>query len=177
MHGTRTPWRLSFADIPFSRRGLAGIESATVHTHRHTFGAHAAMAGVPMPTLKERMGHADIKTTMVYVHVDRQHQAEAVNRISLGTPRREANVVPLAAAREAGSGSETGTSRSRMLPNRRFTIHAYFAVDWDVVWTTAIDDAPAITEAVREVIAKVPREGGRAGTSFCRERSTSSAAP
>jgi integrase len=95
---------------------LAGIEAANVHTLRHTFGAHAAMAGVPMPTLKELMGHADIKTTMVYVHVDRQHQAEAVNRISLGTPRREANVVPLAAARGAASGSETGSSRTRMPP-------------------------------------------------------------
>ncbi len=95
---------------------LAGIEGANVHTLRHTFGAHAAMAGVPMPTLKELMGHADIKTTMVYVHVDRQHQAEAVNRVSLGTPRREANVVPMTAARGAASGSETGVSRSRMPP-------------------------------------------------------------
>ena len=27
---------------------------------------------------------------------------------------------------------------------RNFTIHAYFAVDWDVVWTKASGDAPAI---------------------------------
>lgn len=40
---------------------------------------------------------------------------------------------------------------------RNFTIHAYFAVDWDVVWTTATDDAPAIGQAVREVIAKLPQ--------------------
>lgn len=73
----------------------AGIQKANIHTLRHTFGAHAAMAGVPIPTLQKLMGHADIKTTMVYVHVDRRHQAEAVNRVSLGSARRKANVVPM----------------------------------------------------------------------------------
>ena len=73
----------------------AGIQKATIHTLRHTFGAHAAMAGVPIPTLQKLMGHADIKTTMVYVHVDRRHQAEAVERVSLGSARREGNVVAM----------------------------------------------------------------------------------
>lgn len=41
---------------------------------------------------------------------------------------------------------------------RNFTVHAYFAVDWSVVWTTAVSDAPAIAAAVRAVIATLPTE-------------------
>ncbi len=43
---------------------------------------------------------------------------------------------------------------------RNFTVHAYFAVDWDIVWTTAVDDAPAIANAVREIIEGLPAEDG-----------------
>jgi uncharacterized protein with HEPN domain len=39
---------------------------------------------------------------------------------------------------------------------RNFTIHAYFAVDWDIVWATAVDDAPAIADAVRELLSSLP---------------------
>jgi uncharacterized protein with HEPN domain len=39
---------------------------------------------------------------------------------------------------------------------RNFTVHAYFAVDWASVWTTATLDAPAIAEAVRTVIGDAP---------------------
>ena len=35
---------------------------------------------------------------------------------------------------------------------RNYTVHAYFAVDWGIVWTTAVDDAPAIGNSVRELI-------------------------
>jgi len=39
---------------------------------------------------------------------------------------------------------------------RNFTVHTYFAVDWDIIWTTATDDAPAIAAAVRQLIATLP---------------------
>lgn len=38
----------------------------TFHSLRHTFGTRMAGAGVPMRTLQEWMGHADIQTTMIY---------------------------------------------------------------------------------------------------------------
>ena len=31
---------------------------------------------------------------------------------------------------------------------RNYTVHAYFGVDWDIVWATAVEDAPAIGAAV-----------------------------
>lgn len=39
------------------------------HTLRHTFASHLAMRGVPLPAVKELMGHSSITTTMRYAHV------------------------------------------------------------------------------------------------------------
>jgi integrase len=39
------------------------------HSLRHSFGSDCAARGVPLPTIKELMGHADIQTTMRYVTV------------------------------------------------------------------------------------------------------------
>lgn len=48
----------------------AGLEvSLNVHKLRHTFGSHLAMRGVPAKVIQELMGHADLKTTMRYMHL------------------------------------------------------------------------------------------------------------
>lgn len=44
----------------------AGVREVRFHDLRHTFGTRMAAAGVPMRTLQEWMGHADIKTTLIY---------------------------------------------------------------------------------------------------------------
>lgn len=35
---------------------------------------------------------------------------------------------------------------------RNFTVHTYFAVDWDIVWVAAVRDAPAIGLRIQEVL-------------------------
>jgi integrase len=51
-------------------------------TKRHTFGTRCAAAGVPLRTLQAWMGHADIKTTMVYTHyAPGANEAELVNGV------------------------------------------------------------------------------------------------
>jgi integrase len=45
-----------------------GVREVRFHDLRHTFGTRMAAAGVPMRTLQEWMGHADIKTTLIYAH-------------------------------------------------------------------------------------------------------------
>lgn len=49
--------------------GAAGLRNIGWHTLRHTFASQLAMRGVPMPAIKELMGHASITTTMRYAHV------------------------------------------------------------------------------------------------------------
>jgi integrase len=56
----------------------AGVREVRFHDLRHTFGTRMAAASVPIRTLQAWMGHADIKTTMVYTHY-----APAPNEVAL----------------------------------------------------------------------------------------------
>lgn len=54
----------------------------SLHSLRHTYGAHLVMAGVPLRTLQVLMGHASFTTTERYAHVGGDHlqdQARLVN--------------------------------------------------------------------------------------------------
>lgn len=56
--------------------------SGSLHSLRHTYGAHLVMAGVPLRTLQVLMGHASFVTTERYAHIGKDHlrdQAKLVN--------------------------------------------------------------------------------------------------
>jgi site-specific recombinase XerD len=69
----------------YNRAGIAVPVSETGatmpwHSMRHTFGTELAARGVPVPTFKELMGHAEIKTTMRYVTVTAEQMDDAIGR-------------------------------------------------------------------------------------------------
>lgn len=57
----------------------AGLKRFGWHTLRHTFATQLASNNVPIITLKELMGHSDVKTTMRYAHLIPSTLREAIS--------------------------------------------------------------------------------------------------
>jgi len=67
----------------FKRDADRGGLDGSLHTLRHTYCSHLVMAGVPLRTVQQLLGHSTIAVTEHYVHLAPGHLAAASRSISL----------------------------------------------------------------------------------------------
>jgi integrase/recombinase XerD len=66
--------RMSVWSVVHQAAERAGIgKKVSPHTLRHTFATHLLEGGADLAAVQELLGHADISTTQIYTHVDREY--------------------------------------------------------------------------------------------------------
>ena len=85
---------LNYQGEPISERGIrklvvkyrkeAGItKKASCHTLRHTFATYKAEKGVSAFQLQQWLGHANLNTTQIYVHLGKQNARKIMQDTTL----------------------------------------------------------------------------------------------
>lgn len=70
LNNTKNSWSTTLDD--------AKIKGFRFHDLRHTFASNLVMAGVDLNTVRDLLGHSDLKMTLRYAHLAPEHKAAAV---------------------------------------------------------------------------------------------------
>jgi len=57
-------------------------KGVSVHTLRHSYATHLLEAGVNLRVIQKNMGHTQLETTMIYLHLTQKGQEDACQLIN-----------------------------------------------------------------------------------------------
>ncbi|MDR2812072.1 MAG: tyrosine-type recombinase/integrase, partial [Endomicrobium sp.] len=60
----------------------ANIKEASFHTLRHTFASWLVIGGINLYTVSQLLVHSDVKTTMIYAHLSKEHLKNSVDLLT-----------------------------------------------------------------------------------------------
>jgi integrase len=74
-------WALETLSINFPRTVKRAGLKGSIHTLRHTFGSHLAIAGVSEKKIMELMGHSSLDQTAIYTHLMPETLEDAIKKL------------------------------------------------------------------------------------------------
>lgn len=78
--GNKLTRAMIFTIIKQLAQNIGLQKSISPHTFRHSFATHLLQNGADLRAIQQMLGHESITTTEVYMHVDRTHLAEVMNK-------------------------------------------------------------------------------------------------
>jgi site-specific recombinase XerD len=91
MHHATSPMPVSSLQrLMFVARKELNLPDATIHTLRHSFATHMMENGASLHAIQTILGHANIATTEIYLHLTHRHEQDTlrlVEDLSTGLPR------------------------------------------------------------------------------------------
>ena len=91
MRGAHCPMpHCSLQRLLIIARKQLNIPAASVHSLRHSFATHMLEAGAHLHTIQKLLGHKQITSTMVYLHLTHQSTKDALllmDELCKGLPR------------------------------------------------------------------------------------------
>lgn len=76
-----TPYHPGYISHLFGTLARRAGFDAHLHTTRHTYATTGLLAGVPIRTLQDLLGHEDLATTDIYTHVPTSLKKDAATAI------------------------------------------------------------------------------------------------